>query len=122
MKQTDIESFLRDSRPQVKGNPTFLLEVRQKMHEVDGIKSEIDKQRKLGHITLVLAILVGLIAGTGIALFIYISPVNSNSIGSELITSIRTFIESWKECLLFTIATGIIASGLTINRLIKRPA
>ena len=119
MKQTDIESFLRDSRPHVKDNPTFLLEVRQKMHEVDGIKSEIDTQRRLGHITLLLALMIGLIAGIATVLFIYLSPGDSNDIGNELITSIRTFIEHWKEYLILAIVAGITASGLALSHLIR---
>lgn len=55
MKLTDIESFLRNNKPQVKDNPTFLLEVQQKMREVDGIKKEVDKQRRLGHHAILIA-------------------------------------------------------------------
>ena len=48
MKNTDIESLLRGNKPQVKDNPTFLLEVQQKMRTVEGIKSEVDRQRRYG--------------------------------------------------------------------------
>ena len=47
-RNKDIESFLRENRPQVKANPTFLLVVQRKMREVEGIKSEVDRQRKYG--------------------------------------------------------------------------
>lgn len=46
MKNTDIESLLRGNKPQVKDNPTFPLEVQQKMRTVEGIKSEVDRQRR----------------------------------------------------------------------------
>jgi len=36
MKENDIDSYLRANRPQIKDNPTFLLEVEQKMRAVDG--------------------------------------------------------------------------------------
>ena len=49
MKNTDIESLLRENKAQVRDNPTFLLEVQQKMRAVDGIKSEVDRQRRYGH-------------------------------------------------------------------------
>ena len=62
MKLTDIESFLRNNKPQVKDNPTFLLEVQQKMREVDGIKKEVDKQRRLGHHAILIVLVSGLIA------------------------------------------------------------
>ena len=48
MKNTDIESLLRENKPHVKDNPTFLLEVQHKMRAVDGIKSEVDRQRRYG--------------------------------------------------------------------------
>lgn len=48
MKNTDIESLLRENKPHVKDNPTFLLEVQHKMRAVDGIKSEVDRQRQIG--------------------------------------------------------------------------
>lgn len=38
MKNIDIESILRDNRD----NPTFILEVEQKMRAVEGIRNEVD--------------------------------------------------------------------------------
>ena len=55
MKNTDIESLLRDSRPQVQDNPAFLLEVQQKMRAVEGIKKEVDRQRRSGRRALAMA-------------------------------------------------------------------
>ena len=63
MKNTDIESLLRDSRPQVQDNPAFLLEVQQKMRAVEGIKKEVDRQRRSGRRALALALTCGLILG-----------------------------------------------------------
>ena len=35
MKETDIDAYLRANKPQIKDDPTFLLEVEQKMRAVD---------------------------------------------------------------------------------------
>ena len=43
MNNNDIESILRDSKPQVKDNPAFQLELQQKMRAVEGIKNEVDR-------------------------------------------------------------------------------
>ena len=63
MKNTDIESLLRESKPQVHENPTFLLEVQQRMCAVDGIKSEVDRQRRHSTQTIVLALFIGFVFG-----------------------------------------------------------
>ena len=63
MKNNDIESILRDRKPQVKENPTFLLEVQQKMRAVEGIKNEVDRQRRYGRSSVIVALVLGLIVG-----------------------------------------------------------
>ena len=55
MKNIDIESILRDNRPQLQDNPTFLLEVEQKMRAVEGIKNEVDRQRRYGRTAVIIA-------------------------------------------------------------------
>ena len=48
----DIEDFLRDNKPQVKEDPTFILEAQRRMEQVDGIKAEVDRQRTRGRVAL----------------------------------------------------------------------
>ena len=59
----DIESFLRENRPQVDENPLFILEVQQKMEVVKGIKAEVDRQRNYGRTAIVIALALGVAAG-----------------------------------------------------------
>ena len=49
----NIDSFLRENKPQVKDNPTFLLEVQHKMRAVEGIKTEVYRQRRFGRTGLI---------------------------------------------------------------------
>ena len=93
MKDKDIESILRDSRPQVKDNPAFLLEVQQKMHAVEGIKSEVDRQRRYGRTALILTLVAGLILGASAMLLAYLYPIDTSAI-SDCILSLSRFIQT----------------------------
>ena len=80
MKDKDIELLLRDSKPKVKDNPEFMLEVQQKMREVDGIKQEVDRQRSFGRIAMVSTLCIGLLAGAfAMLLFIFIRLIQKQS-------------------------------------------
>ena len=96
MKNNDIESILRDSKPQVKDNPTFLLEVQQKMRAVEGIKNEVDRQRRYGRNALILALALGLVAGTLAMSLVYLYPIDPSTINDSIISDIRVFMDSYK--------------------------
>ena len=44
MTEQNLEDFLRENRPAVKDDPTFLMETRRRMDAVEGIKQEVDRQ------------------------------------------------------------------------------
>ena len=115
MKNTDIESLLRENKPQVKENPTFLLEVQQKMHAVDGIKSEVDRQRRYGHQALVIALVAGLILGGIVATLAYLYPIAPDSIGESLITDIKMVLDPWKHYVLIFMAICAITLGVIFS-------
>lgn len=110
MKQQNIESFLRENRPQVKENPTFLLEVQQKMRAVDGIRHEVDRQRRSGRAILALTLATGIIIGAFIIAFIYIYPVDPDSVWQETGSGIRAFFNCSKHYLPLPIAGLAIIS------------
>ncbi len=56
----EIEDFLRENRPITKDDPTFILETQRRMEQVEGIKGEVDRQRRHGRVALILALAVGL--------------------------------------------------------------
>ena len=111
MKNTDIESLLRENKPQVKDNPTFLLEVQQKMHAVDGIKSEVDRQRRYGHQALVIALAAGLVLGGIVATMVYLYPINPEMLGESLIADIKMALDPWKHYVLIFMAICAITLG-----------
>ena len=112
MKNTDIESLLRANKPQVKDNPTFLLEVQQKMRAVDGIKSEVDRQRRYGHQALVIALVAGLILGGIVATLAYLYPINPEMLGESLIADIKMALDLWKHYVLIFMAICAITLGV----------
>ena len=116
MKNNDIESILRDSKPQVKDNPAFLLEVQQKMSAVEGIKNEVDRQRRYGRSAIVVALVLGLIAGALAVSLAYLYPIDPSAINDSLISDIRVFIESYKQYLLLPVAGFAIALGLILGQ------
>ena len=116
MKNNDIESILRDSKPQVKDNPAFLLEVQQKMRAVEGIKNEVDRQRRYGRSSVIVALVLGLIVGAMSMSLAYLYPIDPSAINDSLISDIRVFMESYKHYLLLPVAGCAIALGMILGR------
>lgn len=104
MKKNDIESFLRENKPLLKERPTFLLEVQEKMRMVEGLKTEVDRQRKYGRLVLMMTLITGIIVGALGVMLAYLHPIDPGSISSGLISDIRLFLESYKQHLLLPIA------------------
>ena len=112
MKNTDIEDLLRENKPQVSDNPTFLLEVQQKMRAVDGIKSEVDRQRRYGNQALVITRVAGLILGGIVATLAYLYPINPDLLGESLIADIKMALDPWKHYVLIFMAICAITLGV----------
>lgn len=116
MKKNDIETYLRENKPQVKDDPTFMLEVQRKMHLVEGIKTEVDRQRKWGRITLVSTLIAGVLIGSAGVVAAYLYPVNPEIAVTDVISGIRVFLSAYKEYLLLPIAVCAIALGLLLGK------
>lgn len=102
MNEMELELFLRENKPVVKDDPAFLLEVRQRLNAVEGIKNEVDRQRRLRHIALTVTLLLGMVAGCLISSFILIAPMDS----------IRTFVGEWN--LYIAIAASISITLISV--------
>ena len=116
MKDKDIESILRDSRPQVRENPAFLLEVQQKMRAVEGIKNEVDRQRRYGRNALILTLVSGLSLGAVAMSLAYLYPIDTSAISEGILSDIRVFLESYKQYLILPIAGCAISLGVIFGR------
>ena len=111
MNENDLNILLRTNKPIVKDDPAFILKARQRMSAVEGIKNEVDRQRKHGLIALSVTLLIGLAAGILIAVFLLLAPIDS----------ILAFVEKWKLCLgiAASIAFALISIIFGDNSLLK---
>jgi hypothetical protein len=116
MKKNDIESFLRENKPQVKESQTFLLEVQQKMRSVEGVKNEVDRQRKYGKFALVVTLITGVVVGALGVTLAYMYPFDTDAISSGVISDIRLFLDTYKQHLLLPIAICASCLGILLAR------
>ncbi|MBO4231175.1 MAG: hypothetical protein J5886_05805 [Bacteroidales bacterium] len=110
MNDNDLNILLRANRPVVKENPAFILKARQRVNAVEGIKNEVDRQRKHGLIALSVTLLIGLAAGILIAVFLLLAPIDS----------IRALIGEWKlyievaVSIIFTLIAIYLGNGISV--------
>ena len=110
MNENDLNILLRTNKPVVKDDPTFMLKARQRMSAVEGIKNEVDRQRRHGLIALSVTLLIGLAAGILIAVFILLAPIDS----------IRALIGEWKlyievgVSIVFTLIAIYLGNGISV--------
>ena len=112
----EIEDFLRDNKPQVKDNPTFLLETRRRLEQVEGIKAEVDRQRSHGRLVLIVALVAGLAIGVLATAIAFLYPIDAASVGDGLWQSARLFLQTYRQYLLLPVALLAIALYLVLTR------
>ncbi len=110
----EIEDFLRENKPVVKDNPTFILEARRRMEAVEGIKAEVDRQRCYGRMALIIALVAGLVLGIAATAIAFLYPIDADSVGKGVLDSIRLFLTTWKQYLLLPVALLAIALSLVL--------
>lgn len=112
----EIEDFLRENKPQVKKDPTFILETRRRLEQVEGIKSEVDRQRHRGRVALILALCAGLAIGVVAAALAFFYPVDAQSATEGIVQSIRLFLQNYRQYLLMPIALLAILLGVVLSK------
>lgn len=110
----EIEDFLRENKPVVKDNPTFILEARRRMEAVEGIKAEVDRQRCYGRLALIITLMAGLLLGVVATAIAFLYPIDAESVGKGVLDSIRLFLTTWKQYLLLPVALLAIALSLVL--------
>ena len=111
----DLEQYLRDNKPIVKDNPTFILETQRRMEAVEGIKGEVDRQRRSGRRALIIALVAGLVAGVLVTAIAFLYPVDPESVGKGILDSIRLFLQEFRQYLLFPVALLAITLGIVLT-------
>ena len=112
----DIEDFLRENRPEVKDDPTFILEAQRRMDAVEGIKAEVDRQRSYGRVVIIVTLAIGLAAGVLVTALAFLYPIDAESVGEGLWQSVRLFLDTWKQYLVFPVALLAVALGLVLSK------
>ena len=121
MNDQQLEKFLRENRPQTENDPTFILETRRRMAQVEGIKAEVDRTRNTGRGTLVAALVAGIALGTFATAIAFFYPINPDPMASGLIDKVRLFLESYKQYLIPAVASLSVALSLVLS-LRQKPA
>lgn len=112
----EIEDFLRENKPQVSDNPTFILETQRRLSRVEGIKAEVDRQRRYGHVALIAALVFGLVLGVSATAIAFLYPVDASSVGQGLLQSVCTFLHTYRLYLLLSIAILAIGLAFTLSK------
>lgn len=63
MTDKELERLLKESKPMVKDDYGFMLEVIRRTSAIKGVKSEVDRQRKQWHKALWITFFIGIAAG-----------------------------------------------------------
>jgi hypothetical protein len=103
-KEDNIEKFLRENKPVVKDDPTFLLETNRRLKSVEGIKTEVDRQRVNGRMALVVALAIGILLGATAMFIGYLYPVNPEQMKAGFLFNAIALIESFKQYLIVPVA------------------
>ncbi|MBO4743813.1 MAG: hypothetical protein J5533_09295 [Bacteroidales bacterium] len=109
----EIDNYLRENKPVVKDDPTFLLETLQKMKAVEGIKREVDNQRKIGRVVLIVTLAVGLALGAAVSAIAFLCPVSLSS--AEVVRALKDLAPVWKYGILLFVAAMATALGLLLT-------
>lgn len=112
----NIEEFLREHKPQVKDDPTFLLETQRRMKQVEGIKAEVDRQRVHGSMALIVTLVIGIVIGAMATFIGYICPFNPENIGDSAFAGIILFITTWKQYFFILLAALSVSLALLLSR------
>ena len=112
----NIEEFLREHKPQVKEDPTFLLETQRRIRQVEGIKAEVDRQRSHGRITLIVTLVIGIVIGAMASFIGYIHPFDPDNLGDSAMAGIILFLTTWKQCFFVLSAALSVSLAFLLSR------
>ena len=111
----EIEDFLKENKPAVKQDPTFILETQKRMDQVEGIKAEVDRQRSHARLALVLALAAGLAVGVLATAIAFLYPADTVCAEDGLWQSVRAFLTTYKQYLLLPVAALAVTLGLLLS-------
>ena len=111
MSDNNIEEILRNCRPVVKDNPSFVLETLRKMDAVEGIKEEVDRQHRHGRSVIFVALFLGLLAGILVTAIPHLFPEAASAFAKALRGTAMAIPYFWR---LFITTSTILAVTLCL--------
>lgn len=115
MKDSNIEDILRQAKPVVKNDPAFLMETRRRMEQVEGIKQEVDRQRRRSRIILIATLVAGLVMGMAAMALVFLFPDQIQGFQNGFLASVREFLFKFRQYIIFGVAALAIALGLVLS-------
>jgi hypothetical protein len=115
MKDNNIEELLRQAKPAVKDDPAFLMETRRRMEQVEGIKAEVDHQRRHSRIILIVTLAAGLALGMLAMAIVFLFPAQLEGFQNGLLADVRNFLYQYKQYLVYPVAALAVALSLVLT-------
>ena len=115
MKDNNIEDLLRQAKPVVKDDPAFLMETRRRMEQVEGIKAEVDHQRRNSRIILIVTLAAGLALGMLAMAIVFLFPAEIESFQNGFLANVRNFLYQYRQYLVYPVAALAVALSLVLT-------
>ena len=115
MKDNNIEELLKQAKPAVKDDPAFLMETRRRMEQVEGIKAEVDHQRRHSRIILIVTLAAGLALGMLAMAIVFLFPAQLESFQNGFLADVRNFLYQYKQYLVYPVAALAVALSLVLT-------
>ena len=112
----EIEDFLRETRPVPDDKPTFILETKNLLEAVEGIKAEVDRQRHHGRVALIVALTLGLTVGGLATVIAFLYPVDAASVHEGLWNSVCAFLHFNRQYLMLPVALIALSLAVVVSR------
>ena len=112
----EIEDFLRETRPVPDDKPTFILETKNRLEAVEGIKAEVDRQRHHGRVALIVALALGLAVGVLATAIAFLYPVDAQAAGEGLWEGLCTQLHTYRQYLMLPVAILAITLAVVVSR------
>lgn len=110
----DIEQLLREGKPELPDEGAFLIETNARLSKVEGIKQEVDGERRRGRRALVIALAAGLCAGILLSLLVLLYPVPAITDDISAFAKAAAALQGHKFILLIPVAGCAVALGLLL--------
>ncbi len=109
---TNLEQYLRDHKPELPEEGTFLVETNARLNQVEGIKRCVDADRRRGRLALIIALSAGIVMGGVAVLLTVLYPIPDMEVHAAVFDKILAVLQKWHALFIVLIAGCTIALGV----------